>query len=74
MIVRGTIVNLMETLEFVDTRNSLVYQDGGLNIKDTHEEQYGRAARTYYQMFVKELQDFKTAKNIELSMTPMVGV
>jgi len=73
-IVRGAIVNLMETLEFVDTRNSLTYQDSGLSVKDTHEEQYGRLARTYYQMFVKELKEFKMSKNYMMSMSPMEGV
>jgi len=73
-IVRGAIVNLMETVEIIDTRNSLTYNDSGLNVKDTHEEKYGMLARNYYQMFTKELQQFKVSKNIMLSMTPMRGV
>jgi hypothetical protein len=59
--------------QMVDVRNYLAYQDNTLNVKDTHEEQYGQLIRQFYEQFAAELVKFKTARNIAMAMSIMGG-
>ena len=71
LILQAAALALFEMSQIVDVRNSLTYQDNTLNVKDTHEEQYGQLVRQFYEQFRIELGDFKKARNIAMSMSIM---
>lgn len=73
MILQSAVLALFEMSQIVDVRNSLAYQDNTLNVKDTHEEQYGHLIRQFYEQFMAELGRFKVARNIAMSMSVMRG-
>jgi hypothetical protein len=73
MILQSAVLALFEMAQMVDVRNSLAYQDNTLNVKDTHEEQYGQLIRQFYEQFAAELVKFKTARNIAMAMSIMGG-
>ena len=71
--LKAGVVQLMETAQIVDIRNSLQYQDGAMTVNDTYEGMYAQLL-TYYNRFVNELRAWKMQVNIERSMSPMIGV
>lgn len=68
-LIKGAVINLLETAMIVDTRNSIQYQDAGLQVQDTHEAQWGQMINAFYQIFMNELKQWKTSMNIEKSLS-----
>ena len=73
LAIKAGVIQLMETAQIVDIRNSLDYQDGAMTVKDTHEGMYAQLLQ-YYGTFVRDLVAWKQQVNIERTMSPMNGV
>jgi len=74
LILQAATIELLDLQRKVDIRNKISYQDQGLQIVDTHDQEYSALVNEYYQKFFKELGAWKTEKNIESALDPIYSI